>query len=217
MRASLHEPSPSCSSSCAKSDRPFRIDGHGHNAEAEINAAIGALWHLADPFDSFKLRHLERDLFAVQRITAKRRRQLHRARAAGEELTMIWPNWEAGFGDPYMWTVIPLGYTMAQGQLPNSTLAISGALYPRLYEREIFSNTCVCTSRCVGLAKSARLSVTAATSSEVQTTVKTIAIAKVHLLCITPSTRFRAVPPHATPASPSVCRRTSRASTRGSA
>lgn len=130
----LHEPSPSCSSSCAKSDRPFRIDGHGHNAEAEINAAIGALWHLADPFDSFKLRHLKRDLFAVQRITAKRRRQLHRARAAGEELTMIWPNWEAGFGDPYMWTVIPLGYTMAQGQLPNSTLAISGALYPRLYE-----------------------------------------------------------------------------------
>lgn len=33
-----------------------------------------------------------------------------------------------------MWTVIPLGYAMAQGQLPNSTLAISGALYPRLYE-----------------------------------------------------------------------------------
>ena len=93
----LHEPSPSCSSSCAKSDRPFRIDGHGHNAEAEINAAVGALRHLADPFDSFKLRHLERDLFAMQRITAKRRRQLHRARAAGEELTMIWPNWEAGF------------------------------------------------------------------------------------------------------------------------
>ena len=136
----LLEPTPSCSSTCPATRRPFRIDVHGDNAETEVKAATGALQFLVDPFDGFKLRHLEKDIFSSplrlpqQLLHSERGHQLRRARAAGEELTMIWPNWEAGFGDPYMWTLLPLGYALAQGQLPNTTLAISGAMYPKLYE-----------------------------------------------------------------------------------
>ena len=87
---------------------------------------------LRDPLVSTRMRHLEYDLFDHPDVAAS---ALPRRRARPDgSLVMLWPMWEGGFGDPYMWTVIPMGYALAQGELPNATIAISGALYPNLYE-----------------------------------------------------------------------------------
>ena len=129
----LHKPTPDCSSLCPKNKRPFRFDVHGHNASAEVLAATTATRGLSDPIDGFRLRHLEYDMSAQSHPSQQRPRFRDYA-YSNQGLTMIWPNWEGGYGDPYMWTIIPLGYALSTGALPNTTLAISGALYSRLYE-----------------------------------------------------------------------------------
>ena len=130
----LHAPSPACSSTCPRNRRPFRIDVRGPNASAEVRAALKAMQQLRDPLVSTRMRHLEYDLFDHPDVAAS---ALPRRRARPDgSLVMLWPMWEGGFGDPYMWTVIPMGYALAQGELPNATIAISGALYPKLYDSQ---------------------------------------------------------------------------------
>ena len=93
---------------------------------------------MKDPLDSTVLRHLEKDLFA------RAGHEVPPSEPAGG-ITMVWPSWEGGYGDAYMWTVMPLGYWVSRGMLPNtSTLAISGTLYSKLWEplRRI-RNVCV--------------------------------------------------------------------------
>ena len=83
---------------------------------------------MKDPLDSTVLRHLEKDLFA------RAGHEVPPSEPAGG-ITMVWPSWEGGYGDAYMWTVMPLGYWVSRGMLPNtSTLAISGTLYSKLWE-----------------------------------------------------------------------------------
>lgn len=119
----LNAPTRGCSSTCPQAARPFRIDAYGVAASEEVSAAINLTKFLPDPLDGFRLRHLERDLFANPRRPV---------RAAGA-ITMLWPNWEGGYGDHFMWTIIPLGFLLSQRQLPDTPIAISGALYPKLY------------------------------------------------------------------------------------
>lgn len=126
----LHAPTPGCSSQCPRTARPFRIDVHSATAAEEVATAVNVTRTLLDPIDSFRFRHLERDLYAHP--PQEPRRRVH---AAGNNLTMLWPAWEGGFGDHFMWTLIPLGFMLAQGQLPETPIAISGALYPQLYDQ----------------------------------------------------------------------------------
>ena len=48
-------------------------------------------------------RHLERDLFHRQALAAD---------SPGSQFLMLWPNWEGGFGDLHMWTMLPLGLAL---------------------------------------------------------------------------------------------------------
>ena len=56
----VQEPQPSCSDTCSR--RPFRIDVYGPNATMDVAAALRK--QIRDPLNSFRLRHLHRDLFA---------------------------------------------------------------------------------------------------------------------------------------------------------
>ena len=140
----LHDPQP-CSSTCGvmkhkvvdASKRPFRIDVFGTGADEQVKHAVYALRKLRDPVDSFRLRHLDYDLFS--------RPDEPPPAVTGSGMTMIWPAWEGGYGDPFMWTLIPLGHLLAEGLLPNTTLGISGALYTSMWAPLQRHGRSVCT------------------------------------------------------------------------
>ena len=122
----LNEPQPSCSSQCANRNRAFRIDVHAPSARQKIKQAVAATSGIRDPIASMSFRHLERDLFPSSEAAPL-------PIAPGSQFSMLWPNWEGGFGDLHMWTMLPLGLALRDGSLPNCTLGISGALYSRAW------------------------------------------------------------------------------------
>ena len=83
-------------------------------------------------------RHLERDIFSKPSTPPSQ------PIAAGSTFTMLWPAWEGGFGDLVMWTILPVGYALHEGSLPNGTLGISGALYTRAWHPVLRARN-VCT------------------------------------------------------------------------
>ena len=89
--------------------------------------ALHGLSHLRDPILSMQNRHIERDIRMMPTVQPEQRI------SAGSEFTMMWPNWEAGFGDLTMWTILPLGFALHEQMVPNGTVAISGALYSRAW------------------------------------------------------------------------------------
>ena len=121
----LNAPQPTCSAQCAT--RPFRIDVHSALAELEVRSALAGMAGVRDPILSLSFRHLERDVFASPHSPPAR------PIARGSQFNMLWPAWEAGFGDLHMWTILPLGHAVHEGLLPNGTLGISGALYSRAW------------------------------------------------------------------------------------
>lgn len=125
----LHAPTPSCSSTCPKTRRPFRISVFGRNASQEVDSLLRNHRYLKDPIDSFRFRHLEYDIFPMNMTRPPTLR-----RDMSPSFTMMWPAWEGGFGDLYMWTLIPLGNVLAAGNLPNTSIGISGALFTRAWE-----------------------------------------------------------------------------------
>ena len=131
---------PTCSSRCSSSQRPFRIDVYGKHATRDIETAVSLLRYIKDPLNAFVLRHLERDLFVAPHVktppTTMSREPAH----------MLWPEWESGFSDVLMGTLLPLGYMAHIGQLPNTTWMISGALVSRAWEPLVaMSRGGVCT------------------------------------------------------------------------
>ena len=84
---------------------------------------------LKDPLNAFQLRHLEQDI-----APAAEGEPPAGPYEQGPPPIMIWPEFESGFGDVIMWTLLPLGWLLATGALPNGTLMISGALFTRSWE-----------------------------------------------------------------------------------
>ena len=134
----IYPPQPHCSRSCKS--RSWRIDVHGPNATAEVNDAVFQRKSILDPLQSFKLRHLEQDIFAADRAqpdpVSKWRGSLH----------MVWPYFESGFGDVVMRTTVALGCALKQGELAGiEQFGVSGLKYPQLMEPLQSAGLRVCT------------------------------------------------------------------------
>ena len=124
--ACLHvgPPQPSCSRDC-REPRAFRITAHGRAAVAEVAALLKERRMLRDPLNSFKLRHLERDIFASNRTAAANatfRGSMH----------LFWPRWENGHSDMITSLLLPLGYLLYRGELPRGQLGLSGVRHARV-------------------------------------------------------------------------------------
>ena len=122
---------------------PLRIHVAGMS-RAELSQLLkpNQIGNLRDPLNSELLRHLEHSIFFEQpsnaqlgsshRMQQRRRRDAdeRRGRAArttphglsradaGDNLTMIWPLWEMGFGDVLANTLLPLGSQLPLGSPP---------------------------------------------------------------------------------------------------
>jgi len=124
----LHAPQPFCSRPLTTCRRPFRIDVFGGHAAVDVNRTLKTLKGLADPLDSHKLRHLDRDIFTRPAEDVVPLPLKH------ESAHMLWPKWEAGYADVVFPTLLPLGWELLQQRLPNTTWMISGAHYTQLWE-----------------------------------------------------------------------------------
>lgn len=120
-------PQPSCSSDCSRRKRPFRIDVYGTHAHHDVQTALKRLVSLQDPLIASRMRHLERDIFPRADLD----RHPTRLPMRRESHTMLWPMWENGFSEAVMWSLLPLGFLLSMGALPNTTWMLSGALHPR--------------------------------------------------------------------------------------
>lgn len=92
---------------------------------------------IREPLLPNRLRHLEHD---ISHLPLDARELLEEAAGAmagvpfgwgGDELTMVWPQWENGFGDVIAHTLLPLAEYAHAGPLA-SPLAVSGLRYPIL-------------------------------------------------------------------------------------
>lgn len=98
---------------------------HGPNAEDDVVMALDQRRCILDPLNSFKLRHLEQDVFAAPANSTMptahiRKRSLH----------LVWPRWENGFGDLIMYTLLPLGCEWHRTGLSGiDTLGLSGVRF----------------------------------------------------------------------------------------
>ena len=124
---SVHSPQPECSKTCRQ--RPFSLKLHGADAAVDAMAVRKERAMLKDPLNAFQLRHLEQDI-----APAAEGEPPAGPYEQGPPPIMIWPEFESGFGDVIMWTLLPLGWLLATGALPNGTLMISGALFTRSWE-----------------------------------------------------------------------------------
>jgi hypothetical protein len=121
-------------------------------APAELDSLVRdrAIPIVKEPLFPNRLRHIEKDLShlplgaaqdrGLEPGAAARERLLAAASAAakgtpfawgGKELTMVWPQWENGFGDVIAHTLLPLAEYAADGPI-RSPLAVSGLKYPIL-------------------------------------------------------------------------------------
>ena len=113
--------------------RPFRLHVAGL-ARTELQARLDRMGSFVkDPLFSQVLRHLERDVVWADNTSASWPpyvRPLSHGIAlntAGgdDELTMVWPFWEKGYGDVIANTLLPFGELLRQGAMPRN-LALSG-------------------------------------------------------------------------------------------
>ena len=102
----------------------------------------GVLPKIREPLLPNRLRHLEKDISHLPldaREGSSESRLLEAAGAmagvpfgwGGDDLTMVWPQWENGFGDVIAHTLLPLAEYAHAGPLA-SPLAVSGLRYPIL-------------------------------------------------------------------------------------
>ena len=100
---------------------------YGPNSANDVAMALDQRRCILDPLDSFKLRHLEQDVFAAlanatMPAAQDRRRSLH----------LVWPRWENGFGDFIMYTLLPLGCEWHRTGLSGmDTLGLSGVRFAK--------------------------------------------------------------------------------------
>ena len=123
--------------------RPFRLHVAGLT-HAELRTRLDRLKMVVkDPLWSEQLRHLESDVLWIDRASASLRWPLYpsggsgnasgNAGAAGgdDELVMIWPIWEKGYGDVIANTLLPFGEKLRRGTPPRH-LALSGMRHAAL-------------------------------------------------------------------------------------
>ena len=123
-----------------KSQRPFRLHVAGLTA-SDLGDRLSRLGgFIKDPLFSQILRHLERDI--VWADNSSRWPLYPRVARAGsggddpvtiggdDELTMVWPYWEKGYGDVIANTLLPFGELLRDGRMPRH-LAISGMRHVR--------------------------------------------------------------------------------------
>ena len=130
---SIREARPTCSRSCAQ--RSFRIDVYGAHAEADVAVTIDQRRCIPDPLNSFRLRHLEQDIFVAARNESPP------AQSSGRALHLIWPRFEKGHGDVVMYTLLPIGCELYRAERePTSPardmmgLGVSGVRYAQILE-----------------------------------------------------------------------------------
>jgi hypothetical protein len=123
---SVLAPRPACSRDCRK--RSWRLDVYGTNASVDVAMMLDQRRCILDPLNSFKLRHLDRDIFVAASNASmppprRRRRALH----------LLWPKWERGYGDLVLSTLLPLGCELHRTSLSGiDELGISGVRYPAI-------------------------------------------------------------------------------------
>lgn len=123
--------------------RPFRLHVAGLT-HAELRTRLDRLKaFVMDPLRSELLRHLESDVFWIDRASASLRWPLYPAGGSGnasgnagaaggdDELVMIWPRWEKGYGDVIANTLLPFGEMLRRGTPPRH-LALSGMRHATL-------------------------------------------------------------------------------------
>ncbi|KAL1520428.1 hypothetical protein AB1Y20_022012 [Prymnesium parvum] len=113
---------------------PLRIRVSGMS-RAELDEVLGnahsGIASVRDPLNSERLRHLERNISLTPPPTPPERTC---GELACENLTMIWPVWETGFGDVIANTLLPLGELLRLGALPSS-IAVSGLRHAPLVQQ----------------------------------------------------------------------------------
>ena len=120
--------------------RPFRLHVAGLPA-AELQARLERLGSfIKDPLFSQVLRHLERDVVWADNTSTSWPRFPRGAGVAtsgatvvggDDELTMLWPYWEKGYGDVIANTLLPMGELLRAGAMPRH-LALSGMRHATL-------------------------------------------------------------------------------------
>jgi hypothetical protein len=134
------------------SERPWRLEVYSPHATQQVATALKQLRYLPDPqWSNQQLRHLERDIFA----RSGERMPAHAPRRDAPH-HMLWPRYEAGFAEPLMWTLLPLGHLLSRGVLPNTTWMISGALYTRSWAPLQRVSSGVCTFESSGVYSDTR-------------------------------------------------------------
>lgn len=111
-------PQASCSRDCRA--RSFHITTP---YESDVQRVRKERRHIPDPLNSFRLRHVERDLSVRDRTWTN----------ASGHLWMLWPQFELGFSDVVMYTLVPLGVMALKGELPRN-IAISGIKYAGIFD-----------------------------------------------------------------------------------
>ena len=125
--------------------RPFRLHVAGLSA-AELHTLMTHIVpSIKDPLNSQFLRHLERDVVWFNKTDASASRwplfetggrPAKGGGAAGEpgaddELVMVWPWWEKGYGDVIANTLLPFGEMLRRARFPRN-LALSGMRFSTL-------------------------------------------------------------------------------------
>lgn len=110
-----------------KAAKQFRL--HVAGVAADTMVSTQAKCGIHEPLLPTFMRHLERDMVHEPDSAAMRRDR----RQAGTDLTMMWPTWENGYGDPLAHTLLPLGDLLRQGRMPRN-LAVSGLKMASLVE-----------------------------------------------------------------------------------
>jgi hypothetical protein len=138
-------------------ERPFTIHVGGLTPPKlqELTERMGSF--IKDPLFSQILRHLERDIVWANRSTARPWARFPRggssnatAGAPGtiggtDELTMVWPYWEKGYGDVIANTLLPFGELLRMGAFPRH-LALSGMRHQTLIPPLAAASHSLCAS-----------------------------------------------------------------------
>ena len=145
-----------------KQKRPFRIYVNGLTAD-ELKMRLERLGsYVKDPLFSQILRHLERDIVWANRSGLKAQGidpWAHYPRGGGnggdggpadgvgadDELTMVWPYWEKGYGDVIANTLLPFGELLRMGSMPRH-LALAGMRHATLLPPLAATTSSLCAS-----------------------------------------------------------------------
>ena len=123
-----------------KRRRPFRLHVAGLSQAALTARLLRLAPFVKDPLNSEFLRHVENDVIWVDRSNASVHWPLFPAgggnassggAGADDELVMVWPMWEKGYGDVIANTLLPFGEKLREGAMPRH-LALSGMRHATL-------------------------------------------------------------------------------------